>query len=235
MNEFPSKQSVIDAVLEGIKMAKENYFFWTNDRLFLSYGPNKIITIHVAQALGKLKEAPEVFIDATVADILRCSLPDRKAFPEYMQKMGLKQSVFNITLDERFPHENDNDSISRVIISIKNGVRNVKNEYSKEVERLCKMLSPDDPSLSKLDYALFAFYADLTEGARKKLGARVPKIVESFDRVVANFPNLQSSFHTIGIKQVLEAGELSAGVYEISPKDNFSGRQGALNGCLKKS
>ncbi|NLC28274.1 MAG: hypothetical protein GX780_05815 [Campylobacteraceae bacterium] len=224
MSNFPSKNSVIKAVLTGIEVAKKNYFFWTNDRLFLSYGPRKIITIHVAQELGKIPEKPEVFIDATVADILRCSLPTRSEYSSYMQENNLKQGAVSITLDERFTHENDNDSISKVIISIKNGVRNAKQEYTKEIERLCKMLYPKNPSMSTLDYAIFAFYADLTEGARKKLATRIPQITKSFDKVVSTFPNLEASFQSLGVNRILEAGEWCAGAYIISPKANPSGR-----------
>lgn len=219
MTNFPKQKDVIEKVLQGIETAKKNYFFWTNNRLFLSYGPQKIITIHVAQALGNLPQAPEVFIDATVADILRCSLPKRDIYYEYMQSVGLKQGTISITLDERFRHENDNDSISRVIISIKNGLRNVKSEYAKEIERLCKMLNPQSPKQSRLDYALFAFYSDLSEKARIKLSKRIPKIIESFDVAVAKYPNLKGTFHTSGIKRVLEAGEWCAGCYCIESKN----------------
>jgi len=218
MNSFPKRHDIIKSVLKGIETAKKNYFFWTNNRLFLSYGPQKIITIHVAQSIGELPDAPEVFIDATVADILRCSLPQRNAYPEYMQSTGLKQGTVSITLDERFKHDNDNDSISKVIISVKNGVRNPKAEYTSEIERLCKMLVPQAPAQSKLDYALFAFYSDLSEGARVKLAKRIPSIIESFDRVVANYPNLQASYQTSGIERILEAGEWCAGCYCIAPK-----------------
>lgn len=218
MIDFPKREDVIKAVLHGIEAAKKNYFFWTNNRLFLSYGPQKIITIHVAQALGDLPQAPEVFIDATVADILRCSLPKRSAYPEYMHSVGLIQGTVSITLDERFEHQNDNDSISRVIISVKNGVRNVKAEYSQEIDRLCKMLVPHAPHESKLDYAVFAFYSDLSEGARVKLAKRIPSIVESFNSVVAKYPNLDGYYESLGIQRVLEAGEWCAGCYCIVPK-----------------
>lgn len=218
MIRFPSCEVIIHGVLQGISTAKKNYFFWTNNRLFLSYGPQKIITIHIAQALGSLPESPEVFIDATVADILRCSLPHRNAYPDYMHSVELKQGTVSITLDERFEHENDNDSVSKVIISVKNGVRNAKAEYSNEIDRLCKMLVPHAPNESTLDCALFAFYSDLSEGARVKLAKRIPSIIDSFDKVVSKYPNLESRFETTGIESVLEAGEWCAGCYCITPK-----------------
>jgi hypothetical protein len=49
-----------------------------------------------------------------------------------MKQRYLTQDVLCLTLDERFEHKSDNDSISRVIMSLKNGVRNVKEEYNKE-------------------------------------------------------------------------------------------------------
>jgi len=218
MSSFPECEEIAQTVLQGIETAKRNYFFWTNNRLFLSYGPQKIITIHVAQALGTLDKSPEVFIDATVADILRCSLPRRSAYTDYMRSVGLAQGTVSITLDERFEHENDNDSISRVIISVKNGVRNPKAEYANEIERLCKMLVPHEPSLSKLDCAMFAFYSDLSEGARVKLAKRIPQIVASFDKVLESYPKLEGYFETTGIERILEAGEWCAGCYCIKPK-----------------
>ncbi|MBE0496400.1 MAG: hypothetical protein IBX45_08310 [Campylobacterales bacterium] len=215
MLSMPSQEVVVQAVLQGIGQAKENYLFWTNNRLFLSYGPRKIITLHVAQALGSIDHAPEVFIDATVADILRCSLPDRTGYVAYMRENALAQGAFSITLDARFPHQNDNDSISKVIISVKNGVRNVKHEYTKEIERICKMLCPPETSLS---YGIFAFYADLSMDARKKLSARIPQIVASFDRVVEGFETLQGHFVTSGISHVAGMGEWCAGCYVIEPR-----------------
>ena len=217
MTNFPSKESIVESVLEGIIKAKENFLFWTNGRLFLSYGPQKIITIHVAQALGAMKESPEVYIEATVADILRCSLPDRKAYTKYMQNNALAQGTFNITLDERFSHESDNDSVSRVIVSIKNGVRGAKPEFSNEIERICKMLDRDACSQNSLDFGVFAFYSDLSDNARKKLEKRLPAIIKSFDVVVSKFPSLTSSFKGTGIQKVPEVGEWCALCYVIEP------------------
>ncbi|MDY0264513.1 MAG: hypothetical protein RBR12_04945, partial [Sulfurospirillum cavolei] len=102
MSNFPSQERVVQAVLEGITQAEKNFLFWTNNRLSLSSGPQKILCIHVAQALGLIENAPEVFIDASVSDILRCSLPNRKAFKTFMEKNALSQGAFSITLDERF-------------------------------------------------------------------------------------------------------------------------------------
>lgn len=219
MNEFIAKEKVVQAVLEGIKTAKENFLFWTNERLFLSYGPHKIITLHVASQIGKLENAPEIFIDATVADILRCSLPDRNDYTQFMAKNSLIQGTFSITLDERFKHQNDNDSISRVIISVKNGVRNAKLEYSNECERICKMLNRDACKDSTLDYGIFAFYADLSNDARKKLDKRLPELVRSFDVVVKKFPTLQGYFVSSEIQKVTDMGEWCAGCYIIEPKN----------------
>lgn len=221
MIEFPKQETIVTAVLEGIKQANDNFLFWTNDRLSLSHGPQKIITLHVAGEIAKIENAPEVFIDATVADILRCSLPDRKAFFSYMQKNNISQDVFSITLDDRFKHSSNNDSISRVIISVKNGVRNAKLEYSNEIERLCKMLNPDACENSTLGFAVFAFYSDLSNSARKKLDKRLPELVRSFDVVVKKFPRLKARFESGGIKHFKEGeGEWASGAYIIEPVKN---------------
>jgi hypothetical protein len=218
MTNFPAQKNVIDALLRGIQNAEKNFLFWTNNRLSLSSGPQKIISIHVAQELSFIKNPPEVFIDATVADILRCSLPDRKAFKTYMEKNALSQGTFGITLDERFVHHNNNDSISRVIVSLHNGVRNAKLEYTHEIERICKMLHPAHKENSTLDYGVFAFYADISENARKKLSKRLPEIIESFDAVVLAYPSLQARLVSSPIHKVEEVGEWMAGCYVIEPK-----------------
>ena len=215
MNSFPTQEEVLKAILEGIEVAKENFLFWTNERLYLSHAPQKMLSIHVAQEIAKIKNAPEIFIDATVADILRCSLKDREAYYTYMRKNSLKQGTFSITLDERFKHQNDNDSISRVIISIKNGIRNPKSEYTYEIERICKMLDTSKEEDSSLDYGVLAFYSDLSASARKKLNIRIPTIINSFDEIVEKFPNLKSKFIGGEIRKVENIGEYSIGAYVI--------------------
>ncbi len=215
MARFPIKQNVINATIKGINKAKENFLHWTNDRLYLSYAPAKMLSIHVAQEIAKIKNAPEVFIDATISDILRCSLKDRKAFLEYMDKNSLSEGLFSITLDERFKHKDDNDSISRVIISIKNGIRNIKTEYLNEITRICKMLNSSKDEESTLEYGLIAFYTDLPKSAKKKLSVRIPLIIESFNEVVQKYPNLKSSFQDSGIHEIKDVGEWSTGVYII--------------------
>ncbi len=215
MARFPTQQTVIDATIKGINKARENFLHWTNDRLYLSYAPAKMLSIHVAQEISKIKNAPEVFIDATISDILRCSLKDRKAFLEYMDKNSLSEGLFSITLDERFRHKDDNDSISRVIISIKNGIRNIKTEYLNEVTRICKMLNSSKDEESTLEYGLIAFYTDLPKSAKKKLSVRIPLIIESFNEVVQKYPNLKSSFQDSGIHEIKDIGEWSIGIYTI--------------------
>ncbi|WP_333803222.1 hypothetical protein [Sulfurospirillum sp.] len=218
MSNFPTQNSVIEAMLDGMRQAQKNFLFWTNNRLSLSNGPQKILSIHVAQALSLIENAPEVFIDATVSDILRCSLPNRKAFKTYMEKNALSQDVFSITLDERLLHQSHNDSISRVIITLKNGVCNAKAEYSYEIERLCKMLHRKFEESSTLDYGVFAFYADLSTSARKKLTKRIPDVIASFDEVVSHFPTLKASFVQTPVHEVVDVGEWMAGCYVITPK-----------------
>lgn len=220
MSNFPTQIQVVESLLQGIQNAEKNFLFWTNNRLSLSSGPQKILSIHVAQELSLIPYAPEVFIDATVADILRCSLPDRKAFKSYMESNALSQGTFGITLDERFAHHNNNDSISRVIISVHNGVRNVKSEYTHEIERLCKMLYKVREEKSTLEYGVFAFYADISVMARKKLEKRIQEILASFNTVVGHFPSLQARFESTALKVVPEVGEWIAGCYIIEPKES---------------
>ena len=111
MSVFPIKNDVINAVIAGIENAKRNYTFWTSDELYLSYAPPKFLTIHVAQEIGKLANAPEIFIDATISDILRCSLPNRTDFRDFMKKNYIMDRLLCLTLDERFTHKSDNDSV----------------------------------------------------------------------------------------------------------------------------
>ncbi|MDX1810232.1 MAG: hypothetical protein R3331_11920 [Sulfurospirillaceae bacterium] len=215
MNRFPSQESIVNAVFKGIEEARKNFLFWTNDRLYLSHGPEKIITIHVAQAIAKIKSSPEIYIDATVSDILRCSLSDRNGFAKYMKRKGLHEGSFSITLDKRQKHKNDNDSISKAIISIKKVVRNVKNEYSFEIERICKMLDTSAEDNSTLDYGIFAFYSDLSATARKKLDERITLVIQSFDEIVKKFPNLKSNYKSTGVVTEENIGEWLIGMYII--------------------
>ena len=214
MTKFPTQKQVVDAVLQGSIKAARNFLIWTNDRLFLSHGPHKIISIHIAQEIAAMKNAPEIFIDATISDILRCSLQNRAAYTSYMESKKLTQGIFSITLDERFEHRNDEDSISKVIMSVRNGVRNPKLEYSSDIEVICKMLDCE----TTLDYGLFSFYSDLSQNARKKLDKRIPELIKSFDVVVKKFPSLKSSFISSEIQRIEESGEWLTGCYIIEPK-----------------
>ena len=215
MRIFPIKDDVVNAVITGIENAKRNYTFWTSDELYLSYAPPKFLTIHVAQEIGKLSNAPEIFIDATISDILRCSLPNRTDYKEFMRKNYIMDRLLCLTLDERFTHKSDNDSVSRVIMSIKNGVRNVQEEYKNDVELMCKMLQRDEKSDSTLDYGIFAFYLDISSSARKNAQERLDNIIESFDSIVASHKNLKSSFKGGSIKKIEKVGEWCIGCYVI--------------------
>lgn len=217
MHKFPSQNEIVESVLIGIKNAKSNYTHWTSDELYLSYAPPKFLTIHVSQEIAKLNNAPEIFIDATIADILRCSLSDRSAFKDFMKEKYLVQDLMCLTLDERFEHKTDNDSISRVIMSIKNGVRNIQEEYKNEVEKMCKMLERDKKEDSSLDYGLFAFYLDISTSARKKSQKRVDEIIESFDKIVSSHKNLKSNFKGGEINTIENIGEWCVGCYIIEP------------------
>ncbi|RXJ82737.1 hypothetical protein [Arcobacter sp. F2176] len=217
MTNFPLQVDVINAVISGIYIAKKNYSFWTADELYLSYAPPKFLSIHVSQEIAKLENAPEIYIDATVADILRCSLPKRDDFRSFMKEKYLTQDILSLTLDERFEHKSDNDSISRVIMSIKNGVRNVQEEYKSEIEKMCKMLDRDKIEDSTLDYGLFAFYLDISNSARKKTQKRLDEIIETFDNIVSDYNNLKSYFKGGEIHVVQNIGEWCVGCYVIEP------------------
>ncbi len=220
MYSFPKQDDIINAVLRGIKTAKTNFTFWTADELYLSYAPPKFLTIHVSQEIAKLQNAPEIFIDATIADILRCSLPKRDAFREFMKNKYLTQDVMSLALDERFEHKTDNDSITRVVMSIKNGVRNVQEEYKNEVEKICKMIDRDKKEDSTLDYGIFAFYLDISNSARKKSQKRLNEILESFDEIILNHKSLKSSFRGGDINTIENIGEWCVGCYIIEPTFN---------------
>ena len=217
MNRFPQKNEIIDSILKGMITAKDNYTFWTADELYLSYAPPKFLTIHVSQEIAKLENSPEIFIDATIADILRCSLPKRDSFRWFMSENNITQDVICLTLDERFEHKSDNDSISKVIMSIRNGVRNAQDEYKHDIDLMCKMLSRDKKEESTLDYGVFAFYLDISNTARKKSGRRIEEIIESFDKIVASHKNLKSSFKGGDINIIENIGEWCVGCYVIEP------------------
>ena len=217
MNKFPPQNEILDAVLTGLQSAKNNYTFWTADELYLSYAPPKFLTIHVSQEIAKLQNPPEIFIDATIADILRCSLPKRDSFRWFMSENNIAQDVICLTLDERFEHKSDNDSISKVIMSIRNGVRNAQDEYKHDIDLMCKMLSRDKKEESTLDYGVFAFYLDISNTARKKSKKRIEEIIESFDKIVASHKNLKSSFKGGDINIIENIGEWCVGCYVIEP------------------
>lgn len=218
MIKFPPQKDIVKAVLNGIVRAANNYVSWTNGRLFLSHGPQKIISIHVAQEIAMVKNAPEIFIDSTISDILKCTLKNREAYISYMKNRNLTNDTFNITLDERFNHDNDEDSISRVVITIRNSVRNAKIEYKKEIEQICKMIDKEDIDEHSLKYGIFGFYSDLSNNARKKLDKRLPAIVKSFDEIVLKYPGLKSKFVNSGIQTVIDSGEWVVGCYVIESK-----------------
>lgn len=215
MTIFPTKDEVITAVLNGISNAKKNYTFWTADELYLSYAPPKFLSIHVAQEIGKLQNAPEIFIDATIADILRCSLPNRTDFKDFMKSKYIMDRYLCLTLDERFTHKSDNDSVSKVIMCLKNGVRNVQEEYRNDVDVMCKMLERENKNDSTLDYGIFGFYLDISSSARKDAKERLDNIIEAFDKIVSSYKNLKSSFKGGEIKKIDKVGEWCIGCYVI--------------------
>lgn len=214
MIKFPSQNEVIDATLQGIIKAAQSFLTWTNGRLFLSHGPQKIISIHIAQEIATLKDAPEIFIDSSISDILKCSFSDRSMYKSYMAEKKITQGTFSITLDEKFEHVSNEDSVSKVIMCVKNGVRNSKQEYSDRIDVICKMLDSD----SFLEYGVFSFYSDLSENARKKFNKRIPELIKSFDAIVQNYPSLKTRFVCSEIQKIKGSGEWLAGCYIIESK-----------------
>ena len=217
MNNFPIQNKIINAVITGINTAKNNFTHWTADELSLSDAPTKFLDINVSQEISKIENPPEIFIDATITDILKCSLPQRDTVKEFMLKNNLCDDLISITLDERFEHQSDNDSVSRVIITVRNGVRNAKKEYIKDIETICKMLSKDNKQDSTLDYGIFAFYLDISNTAKIKASKRVEEIVSSFDKIVTAHKNLKSNFKGGDINNVENIGEWCVGCYIIEP------------------
>lgn len=218
MHIFPTQNEVIESILKGLETAKNNFKFWTADELYLSYAPLRFLDIHIAQEIAKLENAPEIFLDANVSDILRCSLPNRKSYSIFMEERGLSQDTLSITLDDRFTHKSDNDSVSRVIISVKNGVRNVQDEYKYEIEKMCRMIDREKKEDSTLDYGVFAFYLDVSSGARKKADKRIEEIKNSFDEILKEYPNLTSRLQGGNINKIDNIGEWSIGCYIIEFK-----------------
>ncbi len=218
MKSFPNQESIVKAILNGIQTAKTNYTFWTADQLYLSYASENFLTIHIAQEIAKIENPPEIFLDATVADILRCSLPNRSDFKEFMYEKKISQGTFSLTLDTRMEHISDNDSISKAIISVHNGVRNAKEEYQNEIHRLCKMLDYPEKKYSTLEFGVFAFYLDISSSARKKSQKRIEEIVSKFDSIVQEYDNIQSTFKGGEIETIQNIGEWSVGCYIIEPK-----------------
>ncbi|NQY23760.1 MAG: hypothetical protein HRT41_06975 [Campylobacteraceae bacterium] len=216
-NIFPEKKDVVDAVLRGILCSKENYTSWTCDELYLSTAPNNFLRVHIAQEIAKLEDKPEIFMDATLADILRCSLSSRTSYKAFMKDNNLAQGTFCLTLDERFTHLSDNDSVSRVIMSIQNGVRNAQDEYKNQIKRICIMLEREKKEDSSLDYGIFAFYLDISNLARKKTQKRLDEIISSFDAIVSSHNGLTSTFKRGDINIIEGTGEWCIACYLIEP------------------
>lgn len=220
MSKFPTQDKVIDAIFLGIQTARENFFSWTGEELYLSYAPKNFLNIHISQELSKIKNPPAIFIDATILDILKSSLQNQKkeTVVEFMKTNDISQGTISITLDEKNSDIDQIDAVSRVVTVVKNGVRNNKEEYLKDIETLCKMLSQKSKDDSTLDYGVFAFYLDISNTARIKAQKRVEEIVNSFDKVVAAYSDLQSNFKGGDIKEIENIGQWCVGSYIIEPK-----------------
>ena len=218
MNVIPEKEVIIEAVINGINTAKNNFAEWTGEKLFLSYAPANFISMHIAQEINKLENKPEIFINASIADTLKCALPSRNDYKNFMKNNNINDRLFCINLDDRFDHETNQDSIARVIMSTKNGVRNVKDEYINDIEVMAKVLNYKDKKDSSLDYAIFAFYLDISNSARIKAKKRIEEIVSSFDEIVSSYKYINSTFIGGEVNNIENIGEWSIGLYLIEPK-----------------
>ena len=217
MSVFPKQNEVINAVLTGIKTAKGNFTNWTTQELFLSETISKFLTVHISQEIAKIKNTPEIFMDATVADILRCSLPQKNEFKQFMEKKNMKNDSFSLTLDERFEHKSEDDSISRVVISVNHVVGNTKPEYINSIDTMCKIIDRKNQKDSTLDYGIIALYLDISNTARKKSESRLKDILDAFDSVILSRKNLKSYYKGISINKIENVGEWCMGCYIVEP------------------
>jgi len=220
MSVFPKQNDVINAVLKGIETAKSNFTHWTAQELFLCETISKFLTIHVSQEIAKIKNTPEIFIDTTVADILRCSLPKRNEFKQFMEKKNMKNDSFSLTLDERFSHKSDDDSISRVVISVNHVLGYTKTDYTNSMDTMCKMIERKNQKDSTLDYGIFALYLDISNTARKKTESRLKDILDAFDSIILTKENLKSYYKGISINKIENVGEWCMGCYIVEPVFN---------------
>jgi len=217
MYDFPNKNNIISSIIDGINEARDNYIFWTSNKLYLLDVDDDFLIIHISQCLAKLKNPPEIFMHANISDILKCSLSTKDEYKYFMKKHWLSQDTISITLDERFSNTTDINSISKVIISVKNGVVNSKKEHINKIEQLCKLLQRDKKDDSTLNYAVFAFYLEISINARIKAKQRIENIVSTFNDIVKKYSNLKSTFKGGDINTIENTGQWCVGCYIIEP------------------
>ena len=61
INPFPKQKDVVQAVINGMKKAKDNYTIWTRDELYLSNEADNFLSIHIAQEIAKLSDSSRDF------------------------------------------------------------------------------------------------------------------------------------------------------------------------------
>lgn len=214
---FPNQNDIVKAIIHGIKESRDNYTFWTSNKTDLLDTDDDFLIVHICQNIAKLKNTPEIFIHANISDILKCSLSSREEYKYFMKEHLLSQDTISITLDERFKHQVDNDSISKVLISVKNGVVNSKKEHTNKIEQLCKMLQREKKEDSTLAYGVFAFYLEISSNARISASTRIDNIVSTFDDIVKEYPSLKSTFKGGDINISENTGQWCVGCYIIEP------------------
>ena len=218
-----NKNNIIDSTLKGIVQARDNYTFWTSNKIELLDADDDFLTVHVAQEISRQQNCPEIFMHANISDILSCSLNTRDEYKYFMKEHLLSQDTISLTLDKRFTHSGDNDSVSVAVINIKNAVLNAKQEYSNDIEQLCKLLQRDKIEDSTLEFAIFAFYLEISKNARIDANKRIKNITDSFNKVVQKYSNLKSEFKAGDINTMDNEGQWCVGCYMIEPNiiDNF--------------
>ena len=214
---FPKQDKIVNAVFDGMKIAKENFTYWTKQDLLLQESTENFFTIHICQEISKLNNAPEIFIDAKMSDVLKCSLNTKDSYKEFMSKNDIKNVAYSITLDERIKHTKNNKAVSKAIIDINSNFTKLNNYHIETLNTMCKVLQRDNKDDSSLEFAIFAFYLDVSFKARKKIQVRLDEIIGYFDSFISTKDNLSSYLKLSEIKQVKNEGEWCIGCYVIEP------------------
>lgn len=156
MSTFPTKELIVESILEGIKDAHENYAYWTNDAVWLNSAPEYMMNIFIGKHLAKHKRrspSMSIWFEINIDDLTDSANP-----------RDIKRFKKDITRNEEESEKNQKEKIdivlddlseSRVIIEVKNAVSAYGRRSRKDIIRICNAISHD----SSLEYGIFAFYA----------------------------------------------------------------------------